>query len=361
MTRRTWLAVLAGGAVGGVLFLLMIGTGTGEQPGSARSRGAMGLWTAARYLEARGTQVVLRDAPLHTHAPEGTLVLAFPASEILTQAEKRALRDHLSNRRAIVFAYSGRGAGGVERQVAEELELSWVPLPGNPHLWPLSWWRQEREGWQVRVLASGGPSAVTLATPRALPVCERQSAVFLRGPGDEAVGYSYELRGGTVIVLPAELLANCRVAQPGVIAVLEGLRKALPGVWELDEWRHGFGRVVAGQTWASNVAFDLFVFQVLLVYALTIWMLARRFGPVWQEAVVRSGSVAGFLVAMGRLHERLGHHTEAARLLAERASELDREAGTRLAGPHPELSGSGLLEHGVRVARAQRWRTEQGG
>jgi hypothetical protein len=144
--------------------------------------------------------------------------------------------------------------------------------------------------------------------------------------------------------------------------MLEGLRRDLPGSWELDEWRHGLRAPVRGVRWTGSLAFDLLLLQIGLVYALTVMALGRRFGPVWRERVVAAGSVASFLVALGRLHQRLGHFDEAARLLVERAGELEPVVARRLTGVKGRASnGPELLKIATEVAAAQRWRVSEGG
>ncbi|MGV8039319.1 MAG: hypothetical protein AB2L07_04355 [Thermoanaerobaculaceae bacterium] len=164
-----------------------------------------------------------------------------------------------------------------------------------------------------------------------------------------------------MVVLPAELLANCRLGQPGAVDLLEGLASALPGRWELDEWRHGLRPPAAVPQWTGSLAFDLLLVQLALVYAAAVWMLARPLGTPWRDEVAAQGSVASFLLSLGRLHDRLRHHREAGRAMAQRASELDSEAGKRLGPQDAEAAGGPeLLALATRVAAAQRWRAEKG-
>ena len=79
--------------------------------------------------------------------------------------------------------------------------------------------------------------------------------------------------------------------------------------------------------------FDLYLAHLAVVYLLGVSCLARRFGPAWIEAPVLTGSVAAFLVGLGALHHRLGHHRRAAELLVSRARELAEAYGDRFLPP----------------------------
>ena len=71
------------------------------------------------------------------------------------------------------------------------------------------------------------------------------------------------------------------------------------------------------------------------------------------ELATVAGSAAAFLLGIGALHHRLGHHAEAARLLLRRARELDR--GLQLPPDLDRLAASAgpreLVELATLVAR----------
>lgn len=356
---RWWLAAAAAAALAAAV--LAASTGRGGVGASSLSRGPLGLWTAAAYLEARGATVVRRDAPLSARRPAGTLVLAFPAGSPFAPEEAVALRRHLREGGAVVLAYSGGSPGPAEVQAADELGVELEEVRRDPPLWPPAWWRFERAEWRLAAGDGKAVRPVAMRAPRYLPVRGGECAVFLRGPAGEAVGFSFPLRHGLVVVLPAETLANCRLGEPGAADILEGLAGVLPGRWELDEWRHGLRPATAPARWRGSLAFDLLLVQIALVYGAMVWMLGRPLGRPWREQAVAQGSVAAFLIALGRLHDRMRHHREAGRALVQRASELDAEVGKRLGAVEAAAAdGPGLMALAARVAAAQRWRSEKG-
>ncbi|HPC82229.1 MAG TPA: DUF4350 domain-containing protein [Thermoanaerobaculaceae bacterium] len=357
---RAWLVVGVLVAAG-VAAVAILASAPAREGASALSRRPMGLWTARRYLEARGARLELRDAPLGVRRPGGTLVLAFPASVPVAAEERVALRRHLAQGGAVVLAYSGLAAGSAEAAAAEELGVEFMEVRSNPHLWPPSWWRFERAEWRLQVGEGEVARPIAMRAPKVMPVRAGQRTVFLRGPDGEEVGFEFALRRGRVVVLPAEILANCRIGQPGAVDLLEGLTAALPGRWELDEWRHGLRPPAGARPWRGSLAFDLLLVQLALVYGMAVWMLGRPLGTPWRDGAVAQGSVASFLVSLGRLHKRLRHHREAGLAMVQRATELDEETGRRLASERAGAAGGAeLLALAARVAAAQRWRGEKG-
>jgi hypothetical protein len=90
----------------------------------------------------------------------------------------------------------------------------------------------------------------------------------------------------------------------------------------------------------------------LLLYVLTLWTLGPRLGSPWSPEPVVVGTAESFLLGLGSRHDQLGHHAAAARLLVERARELD----PRLELPErvDEIDdASTLLGLARRVGRAQ--------
>jgi hypothetical protein len=74
----------------------------------------------------------------------------------------------------------------------------------------------------------------------------------------------------------------------------------------------------------------------------------RRFGPAWSDPPQVLGSAGAFLTGLGALHDRLGHHAAAARLLVERARELHPQ----IALSPPAVPSDGSARSLVTLARA---------
>ena len=164
-------------------------------------------------------------------------------------------------------------------------------------------------------------------------------------------------------LLPADLLANAWLGEAGNVDLLESLSGWLDGGWSFDEYHHGLvAPEAAAAASSSRFAWDLFVVHLALIYLLGFAAVGRRFGPVWREAPVASGSASSFLRGLGALHRKMAHHREAASLLIERARtyvpglQLDEELERRAA----EVTGDRQLVALARdVARAQRGRRLQ--
>ena len=133
----------------------------------------------------------------------------------------------------------------------------------------------------------------------------------------------YRYHGGRVVVLPADALSNARLGEAGNADLLETLLRNLGPRWAFDEVHHGLAAAPAAKGPLGRAA-DLLLAHLVLLYLLAVLALARRQGPAWREPATVAGSAATFLLGMGALHHRLGHHAEAARLLLRRARELDR-------------------------------------
>jgi hypothetical protein len=124
------------------------------------------------------------------------------------------------------------------------------------------------------------------------------------------------------VLLPADALANARLANPGNADLAETLIGWLGKHWTFDEFHHGLVDPAAAAGVAPPLAYDLFAAHLVVLYLLAVAALARRFGPAWREPAVRAGSAGAFLLGLGRLHDRLGHHSQAAQRLLARAREL---------------------------------------
>jgi hypothetical protein len=154
-----------------------------------------------------------------------------------------------------------------------------------------------------------------------------------------------------VFALPVEALSNGRIGEEGNADFLESLASSLDTSWSFDEYHHGLSAPPSREQRQPRFAFDLFLIHLGLLYALGLWRLARSFGPVWSESPVASGSTRTFLLGLGALHDRLGHHREAAELMVRRARELSPRI--ELAETGSAKDGAELVELGKRVARGQ--------
>jgi hypothetical protein len=362
---RRWLAVTAAFLLAVAVVAALVGSQAGSR-GSTISRGPGGWLAARRYLEARGAKVTLIAEPLDRYlqrqhsewlekavgsplgetdtslrslagtgrkaAGAGVLVLAFPWQALPTADLDAALDLHLDDGGDLVLAYSGEEAG------AERLFGIWhlrrarrVPLA------PWRWQSFMHREWQLRtperrnpLVSPGGAPAkldgrrpLRIWAPRALPDLGPGAEVLFTSPGGQPAAAVFRRRGGRVVVLPADALANARLGEAGNGDLLETLLRNLGTRWAFDEFHHGL--VIAG---AGNVALgraaDLLLAHLILLYLLAALALGRRQGPAWREPPALAGSAATFLLGLGALHDRLGHHRDAARQLLRRAQELDR-------------------------------------
>jgi hypothetical protein len=177
--------------------------------------------------------------------------------------------------------------------------------------------------------------------------------VLLRDAQGRAAAFVFPRRGGRVAVIPADVFANARIANPGNADFLEWLRQDLGGPWLFDEYHHGLRAAPGATQTGPQRALLLYVLQIALVYGLCALAVVRRFGPAWREEAVASGSAATFLVGLGALHDRLRHHADAARLLVARARELS----PRLAVPSADVrSGKELLALARHIGALQKGR-----
>ncbi len=294
--------------------------GGGGAASSALSRDASGLLAAHRYLAGRGTRVHLRDQPLTADVEPGVLVLAFPWQQAIGEEEIEALGGFLRRGGTVLLAYSGELGRFREERVFDALRLVQAEIRSPPPLSPLPWWRYHNASWNVEP-AKGWAGWPTLAVGamRGAPEAPRRARVLYRLDSGAALVFVVPLHRGRVIALPAAVLANAWLAEAGNADFLESLRDWLGGGWSFDEYHHGLVAAAARAESSSRFAWDLFVGHLALIYLLGLAAAARRFGPVWREAPVASGSAASFLRGLGVLHRQMHHHQEAARLLIERA------------------------------------------
>ncbi len=321
--RRIWL--LAGLVVllSGVAMLL--GRSSGTARGSALSQGPGGWLAARRYLEARGVEVALLDRPLQQFGNRGVLVLTFPWQLGGITDGGEALRDHLRRGGDLVVAYSGE-LGSLPEWIALDLVAGEPREVRTPPLTPWAWRRFYREEWELRPTdALGSARPLRIGAPRFLPAAPKEAQVLYRGPEGEAAVFALRQLGGRIVVLPADLFANARLGGDGNADLLETLVARLGRRWTFDEYHHGLVAAGAAESAVPGPVVDLLLAHLALLYLLTAWVLARRFGPAWEEPPVIAGSTASFLLGLGGLHHRLGHHHHAAQSLLRRARELDRD------------------------------------
>jgi hypothetical protein len=362
-----WLAVAALFLATAALTAVLLGDRGGSR-GSTISRGAGGWLAARRYLQARGARVTLISEPLARYVQEqavepgeargageageagrplerrerrarggpaqaidplqprrragpGVLALVFPWQALPAGDLEEPLEEHLGRGGDVVLAYSGEAAG------AERLLDAWRwERAGEVPLAPWRWWPFTHREWLLRPAsgaAGGGGRPLRVWAPRALPRVGPAATVLFTAPGGQPAVAVYRYHGGRVVVLPADALSNARLGDGGNADLLEALLRNLGPRWAFDELHHGLVTAPAAQGPLGRAA-DLLLAHLVLLYLLAVLALARRQGPAWREPATVAGSAATFLLGMGALHHRLGHHAEAARLLLRRARELDR-------------------------------------
>jgi hypothetical protein len=174
--------------------------------------------------------------------------------------------------------------------------------------------------------------------------------VLYRAPSGQPMIVRLQRHRGSLWLLPADALANARLGEAGNADLLETLLARLGPRWTFDEYHHGLVAVEAEEDKAFGRIIDLVLIHLLILYALALVTLSRRFGPSWREPPVVTGSVGSFLVGLGTLHHRLRHHREAAQRLLERTRELspDLVVPEDLARRAESADPRGLVE----VARA---------
>ncbi|HEV8581138.1 MAG TPA: DUF4350 domain-containing protein [Thermoanaerobaculia bacterium] len=330
MTTASRNRVLLGAALVILLVLagaLVAGRGGGEARASSLSRGPGGWLATRRYLQARGAHVTLLDRPLDYVEGTGVLVSAFPWQQGLSMELAEPLENHLRRGGTLVLAYSGSFGNAAEMLTLEALGLR-LEEKRKPVLNPFRWRKFAREEWDLRP----GPgvkaaAAVRVWAPRWGPELPRKSTVLFQTPSGEpavVVIDRFRRHPGQLWVLPADALANARLGNPGNAALLETMLQRLGRRWIFDEYHHGLISGPTVETVAFGRTLDLILLHLAVLYLAGLLTLARRFGPPWSELPVVTGSAESFLLGLGALHHRLGHHREATLQLIERARELDR-------------------------------------
>ena len=346
---RRLAAATAGLGVLAVIGAALLATAQAPGDGSTLSRTAAGWLVARRYLEAKGTDVRLIDRdPASTPLESGVLALVFPWQSGFGDAAA-ALERHLHAGGSVVIAYSAR-PGALETRVAAAAGLDWVDARPEPPLHPLEWRAYAAEEWTLATPASPAASRARIAAPRTIPRPPAGADVWLVGPEARPLAFAYPRARGRVVVLPADALANGRIREPGNADLLERLRQELPGSWSFDEYHHGLVAPAAAAASSGSRTLTLYLAQIAFLYVLVALAVVRRFGPAWREGTRPGGSAASFLLGLGALHDRLGHHAEAAAVLRARVTELD---GRLTLPARPVATGAEFLELAREVGAAQ--------
>jgi hypothetical protein len=340
MRRAGWvLAAAAVLAATGLVFLAP----TGGAGSSALGRGAEGWLVARLYLAARGAEPHLLDRPFSPAEVSPVLVVTLPWSRGALTADPEPLRQWVEAGGILLLAYTGRSDRLEERRLLETFGIETQQARRAPPWGPFAWRRWADEEWTLAptpAVAAAARPLVVRARER-LPSPPAAALVLYRRPETGAAAiWSLPVGEGRLVVMPADALANARLAAPGNADLLETLLAWYPERWSFDEYHHGLVHPDVAATTAPPLAFDLFVLHLGLLYLLAVAALSRRFGPAWREPPARSGSAGAFLVGLGRLHDRLGHHAAVAERLVARARELE---------PHLAF-GAELAPRAARVA-----------
>jgi hypothetical protein len=327
--------------------------------GSTLSLSAEGWLGTRRVLLSRGVETAVLDAPRDRPEP-GVMVVVFPWQHGAFERPFAAARQHLYAGGTLVVGYTGERLGILESAALDELGLSRHEARPRAPLGLAAWRRYAREVWTLRpaVAELEALRAVKVSALRMAPVMPTDGRALFKSPNGDALVFEFPVGAGRAIVMPAELLANGRLSEPGNADWLATLAASLPGPWAFDEYHHGLvaPHAAAPGEVRTEHFMDLYLAQIALIYGLAVLAVVLRFGPAWRDPAVVSGSVASFLVGLGAIHEKGRHHADAATTLAARARELDRrltldeetEARART-GP------AAFLELARRVAKRQ-WR-----
>jgi hypothetical protein len=289
-----------------------------------------------------GSPVRTLDEPIAQGLGDAAvLVVAGSASSEFSKADVEALQTFLRGGGRLVFGY-GRDAR--TRTLRQRLGFSFRTAARSRSLNPLVW-KEEAERTLRLPLALDGP-AVALSQVLEYPAPEEADDVLVRNTRNEPLVTLRSVGRGEVLLLPEEVFSNGRLKEPGNAALLEGIRLRFgdEAEWAFDEYHHGLARASSPKGLQSRRGLDLFVFQILVAYALFVLALGRRFGPEWPEPQAASGATSSFLMTVAAIHDRLGHHAAAAEALRTRAKEV----------LHLEVEGRELLEVARKLHGKQR-------
>lgn len=320
MTRpRVLLAVLSAGLT--LVVVLGAALGQGDRlaaSGSSVARGSGGWLVAREYVGRKGSPTRMRRTPVRAGSLEGVFVTAGSLSSRFSSEETSALQAFVDSGGRWLWGYSRAEADlvdggklGVRFRPCRDAAISIDPV-------------------QYRAEAAGLPHAtadsrvVTIRPVRLCPTPQSGDVVLFRSPGGEPVGLIRASGRGEIVVVPDETFSNGRLLNEGNAAALEGLRQrfgdSVP--WVFDEHHHGLTEGPSVEGGRARRGFALFLIQSLLAYGLFALASARTFGPQWPEEAPLAGATTPFLRAVAAIHDRLGHHGEAADRLRERAREV---------------------------------------
>lgn len=307
------LTVLAGAIFGGA----------GDPRGSALSRGPNGWLAARRYLEARGARVSLLDRSLDRFEGGGVLVSVFPWQQGLSPEAGEQLEAHLRRGGHLVLAYSGQEGNPAELVAFEGLGMALEEMRETT-LNPFRWRRFSKEEWSLQPAGElAGAAPVRVWAPRWGPEIPKEARVLYKAPAGGPAVVTLERYQGTIWLLPADVFANARLGEAGNADLLETLRRRLGDQWVFDEYHHGLAAGTSIESEELGRTLDLVLLHLAFLYLVALWALSRRFGPAWSEPPTITGSTSSFLLGLGALHHRLGHHAAAARRLLARVREID--------------------------------------
>jgi len=323
---------------------------------SVFSRGPEG-WVATRaYLAAQGVEVTLLDAPPAADA-EGSLITAFPWQVRGIQTNLEPWRRFARRGGILAVGYSGSKPGPAESALLEALGCPFEEVRPAVPLAPAAWWRYRKETWQLQPV-DGASRPASLRPPQFAPQAPEGAKILYSAQAEDRqlpLVFSFPLGQGEILILPAQAIANGSLRSPGNVDLLENLRHWLGETWAFDEAAHGLQASSTEDHDSGGVAFDLFALHLFLLYGLVILGLTRRFGPPWREPRVRTGSARSFLLGLGSLHQRLGHHRQATRRLLSRVQEVDPQLDLEEAlGTSLAVDDKSLVHLARRVAALRR-------
>jgi len=375
-------------------------------------------WLAARkYLAARGAEIILLDHQLDSQVdsqvdsqadtqigqenPQGEaggeiLVTGFPWSSAALQADPEPYRTFAEAGGTLIVAYSGEVPRGVEERFMTHFDVAPLRSRGKTPWGYRGWRRWQTENWELtpNPELSGAPPTLSIRPPAAVPraptaaqswfhapagrsagalrgqekpsdrrqlvdnVLEEMGAYIIRPLADQAaVIFAVPTGAGQVIWLPADLFSNGRLGEAGNAGLLESLLAGGATRWSFDEYHHGLRPPGERATPVPQRVFDLFLAHGLVLYLLALWFFARRFGPVWREPTVQSGSTADLLRGLGTLHGEMNHHRAAGDLLVTRVQQLEATnpaLSSALAELEPATHGPSLVKLAHHVERIRR-------
>lgn len=290
-----------------------------------------GLRALYLYLERRGAPVEIwkRSSTELGRAQRGTLVVAAPFTVGYSDEETAALNAWVSRGNRLVLLVSSarpwlgddalhEALGLVTERESDEAPLSWAA------------WQRWAKDPVVLERAPQAPDDLpeTLHATRGTWRVTRPggaTSLYVDAEGAPAVFRIPRNEGELVVVNDSSVFGNDRLGEAGNLELAHRLLIEPLGEGErlyVDEWRHGF-REAGAIDGPSFGAFEALAAHVVLLYALFVWRLAKRFGPRMRAAGVGRGSVERDLLALADLHRRSKH----ARASAERMLAAARRLG----------------------------------